>query len=67
MSNPALHVTGWVPSCWDTETALPVRAEADKPVATVPKGSTAEVFILCLKPHTDLHHHWDAIGSFVIG
>lgn len=32
--NPALQVTGWVPSCWDTETALPVRAETDQPVGS---------------------------------
>lgn len=67
MSNPALRVTGWVPSCWDIETALPVRAETDQPVATILEGSTADVFTFRLKTHTHLHCHWDSIGSFVIG
>lgn len=65
--NLALQVTGWVPSCWDTETALPVRVETDQPVATVLKGSTAEVFTFRLKTHTYLHCYWDSIGSFVFG
>lgn len=65
--NPALQVTGWVPSCWDTETALPVRVETDQPVATVLKGSTAQVFTFRLKTHTHLHCHWNSIGSFVSG
>lgn len=67
MSTTALQVTGWVPSCWDTETALPARAETDQATAPVLQGSSAEVFTSHLKTQASSHCRDDGISSFVIG